>query len=39
MAIQLKPEQEHCIAEVLRSGAYSSSDDVLDRALEVSIRT
>lgn len=39
MAIQLKPDQEQRVAEVLRSGAYSSSDDVLDRALEVSIRT
>jgi Arc/MetJ-type ribon-helix-helix transcriptional regulator len=35
MTIQLKPEQEHRIAEALRSGAYSSSDDVIDRALEV----
>ena len=35
MAIQLKPEQEHRVAEALRSGAYSSSDDVIDRALEV----
>ena len=35
MTIQLKPEQEHRIVEALRSGAYSSSDDVIDRALEV----
>jgi Arc/MetJ-type ribon-helix-helix transcriptional regulator len=35
MTIQLKPEQEHRIAEALRSGAYSSADDVIDRALEV----
>jgi Arc/MetJ-type ribon-helix-helix transcriptional regulator len=35
MTIQLKPEQENRIAEALRSGAYSSSDDVIDRALEV----
>ncbi len=35
MTIQLKPEQEHRIAEALRSGAYGSSDDVIDRALEV----
>ncbi len=35
MAIQLKPEQEHRIAEALRSGAYQSPDDVIDRALEV----
>jgi Arc/MetJ-type ribon-helix-helix transcriptional regulator len=35
MTIQLKPEQEHRIAEALRSGAYESPDDVIDRALEV----
>lgn len=35
MTIHLKPEQEHLIAEALRSGAYSSTDDVIDRALEV----
>jgi Arc/MetJ-type ribon-helix-helix transcriptional regulator len=35
MPIQLKPEQEHRIAEALSSGAYSSSYDVIDRALEV----
>ena len=35
MTIQLKPEQEHRIAEALRSGAYTSQDDVIDRALEV----
>ncbi len=35
MTIQLKPEQEHRIAEALRSGAYQSPDDVIDRALEV----
>lgn len=35
MTIQLKPEQEHRIAEALRSGAYGSTDDVIDRALEV----
>lgn len=35
MTIQLKPEQEHRIAEALRSGAYNSTDDVIDRALEV----
>ena len=34
MTIQLKPEQEHRIAEALRSGAYQSTDDVIDRALE-----
>ncbi len=35
MAIRLKPEQEHRIAEAVRSGAYQSPDDVIDRALEV----
>jgi Arc/MetJ-type ribon-helix-helix transcriptional regulator len=35
MTIELKPAQEHRVAEALRSGAYSSSDDVIDRALEV----
>ncbi len=35
MTIQLKPEQEHRITEALRSGAYQSPDDVIDRALEV----
>jgi Arc/MetJ-type ribon-helix-helix transcriptional regulator len=35
MTIQLKPEQEHRIAEALRSGAYQSPDEVIDRALEV----
>ena len=34
MTIQLKPEQEHRIAEALRSGAYTSTDDVINRALE-----
>lgn len=35
MTIQLKPDQEQRIADALRSGAYSSTDDVIDRALEV----
>ncbi|MGH9452566.1 MAG: ribbon-helix-helix domain-containing protein [Terriglobia bacterium] len=35
MPIQLKPEQEHRIAEALRSGAYQTPDDVIDRTLEV----
>ncbi len=35
MIIQLNPEQESRIAEALRSGAYSSTDDVIERALEV----
>lgn len=35
MTIQLKREQEHRIAEAIRSGAYRNPDDVIDRALEV----
>jgi Arc/MetJ-type ribon-helix-helix transcriptional regulator len=35
MTIELKSEQEHRMAEALRSGAYSRSDDVIDRALKV----
>jgi Arc/MetJ-type ribon-helix-helix transcriptional regulator len=35
MTIELKPEQEHRVAEALRSGAYHSPDDVIDRALDV----
>lgn len=35
MTIQLKPEQEQLIADALRTGAYHSPDDVIDRALEV----
>jgi Arc/MetJ-type ribon-helix-helix transcriptional regulator len=35
MTIQLKPEQEHRVAEAVRSGAYQSPDDVIERALEV----
>jgi len=35
MAMQLNPEQEHRIAEALRSGAYQSPDDVIDHALDV----
>ena len=34
MALQLSPRQENLIAEALRSGAYQSPDDVIDRALE-----
>jgi Arc/MetJ-type ribon-helix-helix transcriptional regulator len=34
MAIQLNSEQEHRVEEALRSGAYGSSGDVIDRALE-----
>jgi Arc/MetJ-type ribon-helix-helix transcriptional regulator len=35
MTIHLKPDQEHRIAEAVRSGAYGSPDEVIDRALEV----
>ena len=35
MTIQLKPEQVDRIGEALRSGAYQSPDEVIDRALEV----
>lgn len=35
MAIQLSSEQEHRVAEALRSGAYQGPKEVIDRALEV----
>lgn len=35
MTFQLNPEQEHRIAEALRSGAYNTTNEVIDRALEV----
>jgi len=35
MTIQLKPEQEHRIAEAVRSGAYRSPEDVMEKALEL----
>ena len=35
MTIHLKPDQEHRIAEAVRSGVYHSADEVIDRALEV----
>ena len=35
MTIQINPEQEHRIAEAVRSGAYQSPAEVIDRALEV----
>ena len=34
MTIHLKPDQEHRIAEAVRSGAYQSPIEVIDRALE-----
>jgi putative addiction module CopG family antidote len=33
MTIHLKPEQERRIAEAVRSGAYQTADEVVDRAL------
>jgi len=35
MTIELKPQQEQRIDEALRSGAYLSRDEVIDRALEM----
>ncbi|HEY3457502.1 MAG TPA: hypothetical protein VGK64_23170 [Bryobacteraceae bacterium] len=35
VTIHLNPEKENRSAEALRCGAYSSTDDVIDRALEV----
>jgi Arc/MetJ-type ribon-helix-helix transcriptional regulator len=35
MTIELKPEQEHRIADALRSGVYHSEEDVINCALEV----
>ena len=34
MAQQLSPEQESFVSEALRSGAYQSPNEVIDRALE-----
>jgi len=34
MTIHLKPDQEQRIAEALRSGAYQTPEEVIDRALE-----
>jgi Arc/MetJ-type ribon-helix-helix transcriptional regulator len=34
MVIQLNPDQEHRVAEALRSGVYHSPEEVIDRALE-----
>ncbi len=33
MTITLRPEREQLIAEALRSGAYRSADEVIERAL------
>jgi antitoxin ParD1/3/4 len=35
VTIQLNPEQEHRVAEALRSGVYRDPDEVINRALEV----
>ena len=35
MTIELKPEQEQLVADALRSGAYRSKEDVIERALAV----
>jgi Arc/MetJ-type ribon-helix-helix transcriptional regulator len=35
MTLQLSPEQENRVAEALRSGAYRTPGDMIDRALEV----
>ena len=35
MAQQLSPQQETLVSEALRSGAYQSPNEVIDRALEV----
>lgn len=34
MTVELKPEQERRIAELMRSGRFQSLDELLDRALE-----
>ena len=34
MELHLSPQQETRVAEAVRSGAYQSPDDVIDRALE-----
>ena len=35
MTVTLSPEQERRLADVVRSGAYQSAEQVLDRALEM----
>jgi putative addiction module CopG family antidote len=35
MTITLRPEHEQLIAEALRSGAYQSPSEVIERALEI----
>ena len=35
MTITLRPEHQRLIAEAMRTGAYQTPDDVIDRALEM----
>jgi putative addiction module CopG family antidote len=35
MTITLRPEQEKVVAQAIRSGAYKSPEEVIERALEV----
>ena len=35
MTITLRPEHEQLVAEVLRTGAYQSAEEVIGRALEM----
>jgi Arc/MetJ-type ribon-helix-helix transcriptional regulator len=35
MTVTLSPEQERRLADMVRSGAYQSAEQVLDRALEM----
>jgi putative addiction module CopG family antidote len=35
MTVNLNPEQERRLTEMVRSGAYESAEQVLDRALEM----
>ena len=35
MTITLRPEQEKVVASAIRSGAYGTPDEVIDRALEI----
>jgi antitoxin ParD1/3/4 len=35
MTVTLSPDQERRLADVVRSGAYQSTEQVLDRALEM----
>jgi putative addiction module CopG family antidote len=35
MTVNLRPEQEHRVAEAVRSGAYRSSEEVVEQALDL----